>query len=584
MRKRRKSNSKPNNRSQEPPVVRTSNRGDICIVPRQQGLTSLVGKMLMTLALVGGASHSIAADVLRRGNQVAWCIVPFDAAKRGPAERAAMLKELGITKCAYDWRAEHVPTFEQEILEYKKQGIEFFAFWSAHDEAFKLFKKYNLHPQIWQTLSDPGGDDSAKVEAATQLMLPLAKRTAGLGCKLGLYNHGGWGGEPANLVAVCRRLRELGQGHVGIVYNFHHGHGHIDDWAASFRLMKPYLHCLNLNGMNDAAQPKILGIGKGAHELDMIRVVVESGYDGPIGILDHRDQLDARKSLIENRDGLEWVRKEIEKPGSGGPKPIAPAAPMPKKQAAVDGGRIVPGSDAYRHPPITVEVRVNLSRRDRYNILVASDSKASANHWELFTMNGSGYLTAYLPGKTPDHVRSEAMVCDGKPHTLSMTYAPDRVQLFVDGKRVADEPIADRDDGTAVPGALAIGRLAVAGESEVGHLLRELLESASPSLQLAAIRGLVYEISAGNARMFSAIARNTSYDPSVRAEALLALTTQPFDEPVGLLPLLDDQDGAVRTEALLPPDQTTAVDEVRRALENRLNQDPVEEVGLIEIV
>ena len=271
------------------------------------------------------------AAVLRRENQVAWCIVPFDAAKRGPAERAIMLKELGIMRCAYDWREEHVPTFEQEIQEYKKNGIEYFAFWSVHEEAFKLFEKYDLHPQIWQTLSDPVGTaEDTKVEAAAQRMLPLAKRTKAMGCKLGLYNHGGWGGEPQNLVAVCKRLHELGQDQVGIVYNFHHGHGHIADWTVSFALMKPYLHCLNLNGMNELEQPKILGIGKGAHELDMIRTVVESGYDGPTGILDHREQLDARESLLENRDGLEWVRKEIEKPGSGGPKPVADSRVMPE--------------------------------------------------------------------------------------------------------------------------------------------------------------------------------------------------------------------------------------------------------------
>ena len=29
--------------------------------------------------------------------------------------------------------AEHVPTFEAEVEEYKKHGIEFFAFWSWHD-------------------------------------------------------------------------------------------------------------------------------------------------------------------------------------------------------------------------------------------------------------------------------------------------------------------------------------------------------------------------------------------------------------------------------------------------------------------
>ena len=136
----------------------------------------------------------------------------------------------------------------------------------------------------------------------------------------------------------------------------------------------------------------------------MIRTVVESGYDGPIGILDHREQLDARESLLENRDGLEWVRKEIEKPGSGGPKPVAPADP---KSDSVDG-HVYPGAEAYRHPPITVEVRATIQRRDQYNILVASDTKQSADHWELFSMNGSGVLTAYLPGMQPDHVHSEA--------------------------------------------------------------------------------------------------------------------------------------------------------------------------------
>ena len=120
------------------------------------------------------------------------------------------------------------------------------------------------------------------------------------------------------MVAVCKRLRELGYEHVGIVYNFHHGHEHIADWPDALRIMKPYLHCLNLNGMNDGAQPKILGIGKGTHEVEMIREIVRSQYDGPIGILDHRPELDARESLLENRDGLEIVRKEIEKPTSGG--------------------------------------------------------------------------------------------------------------------------------------------------------------------------------------------------------------------------------------------------------------------------
>ena len=60
-------------------------------------------------------------------NLVAWCIVPFDAKRRTPEQRAQMLVELGVKRCAYDWRDEHIPTFEDEILQYKKYGIEFFA-------------------------------------------------------------------------------------------------------------------------------------------------------------------------------------------------------------------------------------------------------------------------------------------------------------------------------------------------------------------------------------------------------------------------------------------------------------------------
>jgi sugar phosphate isomerase/epimerase len=265
-------------------------------------------------------------DNLKTGNLAAWCIVPFDARKRGPAERAVMLEELGLRRCAYDWRREHVAQFEEEILQYKKHGIEYFAFWGSHDEAFRLFKKYDLHPQIWNTLGSPtGGSQKEKIETAARSMETLAMRTAELGCKLGLYNHGGWGGEPANLVAVCQRLHALGHRHVGIVYNWHHGHGHIDDWQAVLTLMKPYLHCLNLNGMNTDAKPKILPLAQGAHDLAMLKVVAGIGYAGPIGILDHQGHLDSKEALQDNLDGLAWLTKELAVPGSGGKKPTPKA-------------------------------------------------------------------------------------------------------------------------------------------------------------------------------------------------------------------------------------------------------------------
>lgn len=259
--------------------------------------------------------------IFKRSNLVAWCVVPFDAKNRGPAERAEMLKKLGFTKVAYDWRDNHVATFEDEILQYQKQGLEYFAFWGTHDKAFDLFSKFGLHPQIWQTLPSPkAATQEERVAAAAKQLLPLVERTAKMKCKLGLYNHGGWGGEPENMVAVCKLVRTQYQGeHVGIVYNLHHGHEHIKDFEPSLALMKPYLFCLNLNGMNTNGS-KILQLGAGEHDVKLLRTIAASGYTGPIGIIGHTND-DVEMRLRDNLDGLDWLLPQLDgKPATPRPK------------------------------------------------------------------------------------------------------------------------------------------------------------------------------------------------------------------------------------------------------------------------
>ncbi len=274
----------------------------------------LVGLLMWSTALLVQADESAdSTKLLGKDNLVAWCIVPFDAAQRGPTERAEMLQRLGLKKLAYDWRPRHVPTFEQEILALRKHGIEFSAFWGAHEEMFRLFQKYGITPQVWITAPSPAGETQGeRVAEAAKSLLPLVERTGKLGCELGLYNHGGWGGEPENLVAVCHWLREnAAADHVGIVYNMHHGHGHISDFAESLALMKPYLLCLNLNGMNTTGNPKILPLGRGQHDLALLRILRDSGYDGLVGILDHRGDTDAEQSLRENLSGLHGLRRKL---------------------------------------------------------------------------------------------------------------------------------------------------------------------------------------------------------------------------------------------------------------------------------
>jgi len=269
--------------------------------------------MVFLVFVAGCADQKIASDLFRQDNLVAWCIVPFDKNERSPEERAQMLQRLGIRKFAYDWREKHVPEFEEEILMCQKYGIEYFAFWGEHPEAFALFEKYDLHPQIWKTLPSPqGNSQEERVELAGKSLLPLVEKTRELGCKFGLYNHGGWGGEPENLVAVVDWLRaNTDAEHVGLVYNLHHGHEHISHFKESLELMLPYLHCLNLNGMNTDPDPKILALGKGEHEEALLRIIKESGYDGPIGILGHQSDLDAEIALKENLEGLRAIQSRL---------------------------------------------------------------------------------------------------------------------------------------------------------------------------------------------------------------------------------------------------------------------------------
>jgi hypothetical protein len=61
---------------------------------------------------------------------------------------------------------------------------------------------------------------------------------------------------------------------------------------------------VNINGMRDGG-PQILPIAQGNHERGMLRELISAGYAGPIGILHHRDGVDAEQGLKENLQGIE---------------------------------------------------------------------------------------------------------------------------------------------------------------------------------------------------------------------------------------------------------------------------------------
>jgi len=298
-------------------------------------------------------SHGKSAQLFARDNLIAWCIVPFDSKKRSPEDRAAMLQRLGFRHFAYDWRAEHIPTFDAEVEALKRRGVALDAFWVAPGELNResriildLLKRHDIKAQLWVLLDFGadrvgGAEQERRIRAAAEKLRPLADEAAKIGCTFALYNHGGWFGEPENQIAIIARLKTQGVKNVGMVYNLHHGHEHLDRFPALLKAMKPHLLALNLNGMDpggDKVGRKILPLGQGERDLALLKVIRDSDYRGLIGILGHTDD-DAEARLLDNLDGLDWLLPQLEgKPPGPLPKPRTSVTPRPSPKASLSPG------------------------------------------------------------------------------------------------------------------------------------------------------------------------------------------------------------------------------------------------------
>jgi sugar phosphate isomerase/epimerase len=279
----------------------------------------------MMLAVFTGCQdkkQTKSAQMLAKENLIAWCIIPYDAPGRSPAERAEMLNELGISQLAYDYRDEHLPFFEEEIHVLEEHGIELRSVWfwvqgkgddllnHANEFVLETLESTGAGTELWVSFPDDYFMDSADEEnlqmavEAIKLILPRAEKA---GCTIALYNHGGWFGEPGNLVRI---IKATGSDRIGIIYNFHHAHYRIDQFREDLSLMLPYLSVININGMKKEG-PKIITVGDGDRELDMLRAIMDSEYTGPIGILGHTEGEDVKLVLERNLKGLEKLKQQL---------------------------------------------------------------------------------------------------------------------------------------------------------------------------------------------------------------------------------------------------------------------------------
>lgn len=277
----------------------------------------LAGALVLVSSRATAAPNASAAAWTRADLQ-AWCIVPFDAKQRTPEQRAQMLLDLGLRRYAYDWRAEHSPEFEREIRVMQANGIAITAWWfpatlNAQARAIlAVLERTGLRPELWVTgggapVRDAAGQ-AARIAQEVARLRPIVAAAAQLGCKVGLYNHGGWFGDPDNQLAVLTELRAAGFTHLGLVWNFHHAHDHIRTFDRVWPRVAPHVLAVNLSGLvleGDRTQRKIMPLGAGDQEYALLKVIHDSGWRGPLGVLSHRTDADAAETLRENLAGYD---------------------------------------------------------------------------------------------------------------------------------------------------------------------------------------------------------------------------------------------------------------------------------------
>jgi sugar phosphate isomerase/epimerase len=225
------------------------------------------------------------------------------------------LKELGITSYAYDWREKHLDETAHELSLAKENGINIIAVWmwiendepgklsKSNEKIFNAMKETGTSSQVWLGFNENyfnGLSQEESVQKGIKMLRYLDERAKESGSRIALYNHGGWFGEPENQVEMIEQLPDC---EVGIIYNFHHGHEQIDRFPELLKIMKPYLWAVNLNGMKKEG-PKIITIGEGIEEKRMIQLILDSGFDGPFGILGHTEGEDVKEVLQRNLEGL----------------------------------------------------------------------------------------------------------------------------------------------------------------------------------------------------------------------------------------------------------------------------------------
>ncbi|MFV0634574.1 hypothetical protein [Demequina sp.] len=266
-------------------------------------------------------------------------IVAYDFPDRTPAERAAMLRRIGLTRIVWDWREEHVLRFEAEMDALATAGIDVVGLWCPMPLAdagapdadaglglvdphvrvqIEQLHERGLRPDLW-TCVEFGQEGTparlapriqrARVRRVADHLEPLVRLAREHDMCVALTNHLGWFGEPENQVDVIDELASRGLHNVGIAFQLQHAHHAAHRFAELLAAMQPHLIAVALSGMDaDAIQTgrKILPWGAGRLDRKLAHVLMASGWEGQIAVQGHSAD-DAEPRLLDSLEGIEWM-------------------------------------------------------------------------------------------------------------------------------------------------------------------------------------------------------------------------------------------------------------------------------------
>ena len=267
---------------------------------------------------------NVSEEMIKVDEVSPWCIIDFDSLDRTPSQRISMLQEMGFTSYGYNRGKGELDQMVEEFNLAKEHNIEIVSIFlwlnakrdsigklsPSNQELLRNLEELEQKPTIWLSFSNnffENLNQEESVELSIEMIEFIKLKADELDCKLALYNHHGWFGNPLNQVRI---IEELNDDSITMVYNFHHAHEYVDEFSEIVKKIKPYLSYVNLNGVKKQG-PQILAIGEGDHEFEMIKCLIDEGFNGPWGILGHIKTEDVQIVLERNIVGLNQLNSKF---------------------------------------------------------------------------------------------------------------------------------------------------------------------------------------------------------------------------------------------------------------------------------